>query len=390
MTVNKNTEALAQGLLEAAPDAVVIIDDTGTIILVNAQTEQLFGYAREELVGAAVEILVPAALKHSHVRQRDDFIAAPKIRPMGAGMELSGLHKNGSLVPVEVSLSPLQTEHGRMVISIIRDASERKRIEREMRDLNAQLQLRMQELLAANQELESFCYSVSHDLRAPLRSLDGFSLALLEDYAELLDDTGKDYLRRLRAASHQMSQLIDGLLKLSRITRSELHPQPLDISAIARRSLQQLLRPDPGRDISVGIMNDMQGDGDPELVAIAFNNLLGNALKFSANSPVPAIEVGMRQVDGVSVYCVSDNGAGFDMAYADKLFGAFQRLHTADEFEGTGIGLAIVQRVIHRHGGSIWAQGAVDQGATFYFTLQHAPSDIRERTATWKRATSSC
>lgn len=390
MTAKKNNEGLAQGLLEAAPDAVVIVDASGTIILINAQTEQLFGYARAELVGAAVEILVPAALKQSHVRQRDDFIATPKTRPMGAGMELSGLRKDGSLIPVEVSLSPLQTEQGRIVISIIRDASERKRIEREMRDLNAQLQQRMQELLAANQELESFCYSVSHDLRAPLRSLDGFSLAVLEDYAELLDDTGKDYLRRLRAASHQMSQLIDGLLKLSRITRSELHRQPLDISAIARRSLQQLLRPDPGRDISVGIMNDMQGDGDPELVAIAFNNLLGNALKFSANSPVPAIEVGMRQVDGVSVYCVSDNGAGFDMAYADKLFGAFQRLHTADEFEGTGIGLAIVQRVIHRHGGNIWAHSAVDQGAAFYFTLQHAPPDICERTATWKRATSSC
>lgn len=369
MTVATDNESLARGLLEAAPDAVVIVDEAGNIMLVNAQTEHLFGYNREELLGQPVELLIPVALKRQHVHHRDTFIAAPVIRPMGMGRNLSGLRKDGSQVPVEVSLSPMQTDQGRIVISIIRDATESKRVEREMRNLNAQLKQHMEELVAANQELESFCYSVSHDLRAPLRSLDGFSLALLEDYADALDDTGKDYLRRLRASSHQMSQLIDGLLKLSRITRSELHRQPLDISAIARRALMQQLRAEPGRDITVSIMEGMQAYGDQELLAIAFGNLLGNAVKFTSKTPDPVIDVSMQDHQDSTVFCVKDNGAGFDMAYADKLFGAFQRLHAADEFEGTGIGLAIVQRVIHRHGGKIWAESAAGKGAVFYFTL---------------------
>ena len=369
MTVATGNESLAQGLLEAAPDAVVIVDEAGNIMLVNAQTEKLFGYSREELVGQPVEILIPAALKRQHVLQRDAFIGAPRTRPMGMGRNLSGLRKDGTQVPVEVSLSPMQTDQGSIVISIIRDATESKRVEREMRDLNAQLNQHMQELVTANHELESFCYSVSHDLRAPLRSLDGFSLALLEDYADVLDDTGKDYLRRICNSSHQMAQLIDGLLKLSRITRSELHRQQLDISAIARRALMQQLRAAPSRDITVSIMEGMQAYGDHDLLAIAFGNLLGNAVKFTSKTLDPCIEVSMHAQQDSTVFCVRDNGAGFDMAYADKLFGAFQRLHAADEFEGTGIGLAIVQRVIHRHGGKIWAEGAAGKGAVFYFTL---------------------
>ncbi|HEY3327721.1 MAG TPA: PAS domain S-box protein [Novimethylophilus sp.] len=373
MTVLTGNESLAQGLLEAAPDAVVIVDEAGTIILVNAQTEQLFGYGREELVGKPVEILIPAALKRQHIHHRDTFIAAPKTRPMGMGRDLSGMRKDGSLVPVEVSLSPMQTDEGRIVISIIRDATKSKRVEREMRGLNTRLKQHMQELVASNQELESFCYSVSHDLRAPLRSLDGFSLALIEDYADIMDDTGKDYLRRVRASSQQMSQLIDGLLKLSRITRTELHRQALNLSAIARKTLQQLLKSDPGRDVTINVMDGMQGYGDPDLIAIALGNLLGNAFKFSSKTPDPVIEMSMQEQAGSTVFCVRDNGAGFDMAYAEKLFGAFQRLHTAAEFEGTGIGLATVQRVINRHGGKIWAEGQVGHGAAFFFTLENIP-----------------
>ena len=386
MIIQTSDEALALGLLEAAPDAVVLVDDTGLILRINAQAEQLFGYDRTELIGQPIEILVPQAVRPQHVQQRDGFIATPRTRPMGVGMELYALRRDGTLVPVEVSLSPMQTADGRIVISIIRDASDRKHNEREMRELNAQLQQQTQELLIANRELESFCYSVSHDLRAPLRSLDGFSLALLEDCSAQLDDTGQDYLRRLRAASQHMAQLIDGLLRLSRITRSELHRQPLDISAIARSALRQLLRADPGRELKISIMDGMHGEGDPELLAVAFHNLLGNALKFSSKTDLPEIAVSVREQDGVPVYCVRDNGAGFDMAYADKLFGAFQRLHSSSEFEGSGIGLAIVQRVIHRHGGSIWADSMPGHGAAFYFTLTHAPQEHDKRRAPWNHA----
>lgn len=369
MAVQENSESLSRGLLEAAPDAVVIVNDQGCIVLVNAQAEKLFGYHREELIGHPIEMLIPVPFRDRHIQDRNTFIAAPQTRPMGVGRELSGLHKNGSLIPVEISLSPMQTDNGRMVISMIRDASERKRVESEMRSLNEQHKHHMQDLLATNQELESFCYSVSHDLRAPLRSLDGFSLALLEDYADVLDDTGKDYLRRLRSSSNQMSQLIDGLLKLSRITRAELHWQDLDISAIARKAVNQLHKAEYGQEADIHIMEGMRGNGDQDLILIALLNLLGNALKFSSKNAAPMI--GMRMLEGSSpsVFCIYDNGAGFDMNYADKMFGAFQRLHSQDEFEGTGIGLAIVQRVINRHGGRIWAESQANKGASFYFTL---------------------
>jgi len=367
--VFRTSPSLAQGLLEAAPDGIIIVDAKGIIALVNAQTEKLFGYAREELMGQPIEILIPQTFKHQHVNNRDNYIAAPQIRPMGIGRELSGMRKDGSLIPVEISLSPLETDTGRMVVSIVRDATEHLRIEREMKDLNTQLKQNMQELLVSNSELESFCYSVSHDLRAPLRSLDGFSLALIEDYQEVLDDTGQDYLRRIRASSQHMSQLIDGLLKLSRITRAELHKEYLDITAIARKSLDSLAKPGIAVRMETSIIPRMKAHADRDLMTLVFDNLLSNAIKFSAKNANPTIEVGVQTIDGETVFYVRDNGAGFDMNFADKLFGAFQRLHSANEFEGTGIGLAIVQRVINRHGGRLWAEGQVGFGATFYFTL---------------------
>lgn len=367
--VLRSSPTLAQGLLEAAPDGIIIVNESGTIVLVNAQTEKLFGYAREELMGQSIEILIPHQFKHQHVQNRDGYIASPQLRPMGIGRELSGLRKDGSLIPVEISLSPLQTDTGRMVVSIIRDATEHLRIEREMKELNEQLKQNMQELLVSNSELESFCYSVSHDLRAPLRSLDGFSLALIEDYADVLDETGMDYLSRIRASSQHMSHLIDGLLRLSRITRAELNKEDVDISVIVKKSLEQLIKADSAKRWHISIMPKMKAHADRDLMAIVFDNLLGNALKFTSKTTDPMIEVGMQMQDDQPVFYVHDNGAGFDMHYVDKLFGAFQRLHAATEYEGTGIGLAIVQRVIHRHQGRIWAEGQPGEGATFYFTL---------------------
>jgi light-regulated signal transduction histidine kinase (bacteriophytochrome) len=225
------------------------------------------------------------------------------------------------------------------------------------------------ELEAANRELEAFSYSVSHDLRAPLRAMDGFSKAVHEGYAEHLDERGKDYLQRVRAASQRMGQLIDDMLRLSRITRSELRRSDVDLGAQARELIAELRQRDPGRNVEVTIEPEMRVRADPELMRVMLDNLLGNAWKFTNRHQQAHIVFGRLQKDGETVYYVRDNGAGFDMAYAGKLFGAFQRLHGHDEFEGTGIGLATVQRIVHRHGGRVWAEAEVGRGAAFYFTL---------------------
>ena len=222
----------------------------------------------------------------------------------------------------------------------------------------------------ANKELEAFSYSVSHDLRTPLRSIDGFSQALLEDYADKLDDEGKRHLVRVRAGAQRMGQLIDDLLKLSQVARSALRRTTVDLSRIVREVSDELRQSDADRQVAVVIKNELTAEGDPQLLKIALENLMGNAWKFTSKQPQAQIEFGNSDpVDGRSTFFVRDNGAGFDMRYADKLFGAFQRLHGITEFPGTGIGLATVQRVIHRHGGKVWAEGAVGLGATFFFTL---------------------
>ena len=225
------------------------------------------------------------------------------------------------------------------------------------------------ELTATNKELEAFCYSVSHDLRAPLRSVDGFSKALVEDFGDKLDSQGKDYVRRVRRASQRMGQLINDLLSLSRITRSELHHEKVDLSEIAQKIVTELQEKESKRQVEVVIPKGIVVDGDARLLLIVMENLLYNAWKFTGKQPHARIEFGAKQNENKTVYFVNDDGTGFDMAYANKLFGTFQRLHAPAEFEGTGIGLATVQRIIHRHGGRIWAKGAVGQGATFYFTV---------------------
>lgn len=226
------------------------------------------------------------------------------------------------------------------------------------------------ELASKNAELESFSYSVAHDLRAPLRSIDGFGLALLEDYADKLDEDGKRYLRYVRESAQQMARLIDDLLALSRVTRSEFQRAPTDLSAIASDVASRLKRSAPDRQVEFVVPDGLTAEADGRLLTIVFENLIGNAWKFTDKCDAARIEVGVTD-DDHRAYFVRDNGAGFDMTYASKLFGVFQRLHTTNEFEGTGIGLATVQRVIRRHGGKIWAEGAVGQGATFFFTLDN-------------------
>ena len=226
------------------------------------------------------------------------------------------------------------------------------------------------ELEVSNKELESFAYSVSHDLRAPLRTIDGFSHALLEDYDDKLDVQGKDYLRRVRAATQMMAQLIDDMLKISRITRTEMNVEKVNLTQIARSVIDELQKSQPERLINIKIADGLEDTADARLMRVALENLLGNAWKFTGKQAEAVIEFGSTQEGGRKVYFIRDNGAGFDMAYADKLFAPFQRLHTMEEYPGTGIGLATVRRIINRHGGRVWAEGQVDKGATFYFSLQ--------------------
>jgi signal transduction histidine kinase len=233
----------------------------------------------------------------------------------------------------------------------------------------AALQRNQAELEDRNAELESFAYSVSHDLRAPLRSIDGFSQALVEDFDEVLDDTARDYLKRIRAGAARMSEQIDDLLRLSRVSRRELRRERVDVSDLANEVIEELVDADPDREVALRVEDGMTAVADRRLLQIALENLLGNAWKFTGNSEAARIEVASEPADDGAVFLVRDNGAGFDMAYADKLFGVFQRLHTLDEFEGTGIGLATVQRVVYKHGGRVWAEGEVDRGATIRFTL---------------------
>jgi len=239
----------------------------------------------------------------------------------------------------------------------------------EQQALVAQLRQRSAQLEATNNELEAFSYSVSHDLRAPLRSIDGFSQALLEDYADVLDASGQEYLRRVRTAAQRMGELIDDLLQLSRVTRSELRAEPVDLSALARSITADLQQCEPERTVDCVITTGVLAHGDPRLLRVLLENLLGNAWKFTSKQPCARITFGVAQHDNHPLYFVRDDGVGFDMAYAEKLFGAFQRLHAMTEFEGTGIGLATVKRIVQRHGGRVWAEGAVAQGATFSFTL---------------------
>jgi PAS domain S-box-containing protein len=365
----RHSEARFRNLLDSAPDAVVITDSAGRIALTNMQTEQLFGYARDELIGQSVDMLLPERYRGRHVGHRAAYVAAPRARAMGAELKLAARRRDGTEVPVAISLSPSQTAQGMMVFCDIRDITREREVEQRIEAMNERLVRDNAELDSLNKELESFSYSVSHDLRAPLRAIDGFSQALLEDYADRLDAGGRDYLERVRNAAQRMGHLIDDLLKLARVTRSEVNRDSVDMGALAREIATGLQEGAPERAAEIHIADGLQAHADARLLRIALENLLGNAWKFTAQQAPARIELGETWQDGARAFFVRDNGVGFDMAYAGRLFGAFQRLHQDGQFPGTGIGLATVQRIIRRHGGRVWAEAEAGKGATFYFTI---------------------
>jgi PAS domain S-box-containing protein len=357
--------------VEQSPASVVITDAAGAIQYVNPACERVTGYSLAELMGANPRVLQSG--------QQEPAFYRAMWETLGAGRTWTGVflnrRKDGSTFTENATISPVRDPQGRTThyLAIKEDISELKRAVDQIQRLNDELEQRVQartaQLEAANQELEAFSYSVSHDLRAPLRSIRGFSGILLETCQDRLDPTSQDYLRRVDLGARHMGGLIEDLLKLSQVSRGELDRTPLDLSAMARRILAELARSDPGRTVATRVDPDLRAIGDRRLVTLALDNLLRNAWKYTGKRAEARIEFGLDPANGEPVFQVRDNGAGFDMAHAGKLFGAFQRLHSSQDFEGTGIGLAITQRVVHRHGGRIWAHAEPDQGATFSFTL---------------------
>jgi len=358
----KQSEEMFRLIVSNVKDyAIIVLDPEGHVISWNGGAQRIKGYAAEEIVG-----------KHfSGFYAPEDIALGKPIMELKSAREEGRfeddswrIRKDGSRFWANVVVTPLRDNAGllRGFVKITRDVTEKRKAEQEIIQ-------RSLELEAANKELETFSYSVSHDLRAPLRGIDGFSQALQEDYQQQLDSTAKDYLQRICTATRRMGELIDDLLNLARVTRAEIYRERIDLSKLAGEVAQEIQSQEPARSVALNIAAGLEAEGDSRLLRVALQNLIGNAWKFTSKREKAQIEFGAQGVNGGKAYFVRDNGAGFEQSYASRLFGAFQRLHAASEFPGTGIGLATVQRIIRRHGGTVWAEGTVNQGATVYFTL---------------------
>jgi PAS domain S-box-containing protein len=363
-------------LLDKAPGPIIVWQLGGVIEYWNRGAEDLFGFTSQQAVGRIHDDLLHPAYP----------LGMPAVQQM---LERDGEWRgeithivDGREIIVESHMTLVAEQDGRRtVLKTNRDITDEKRAQEEIRRLNRDLEGsvrdRTTQLEASNKELETFAYSVSHDLRAPLRGIDGWSLALLEDYGPKLDQNARLYLERVRAETQRMGHLIDDLLNLSRLTRVELQRQSVDLTSLARAIACRLREEDAGRGMDFIIQEGLAAGGDTRLLEIVLSNLLSNAVKFTGPRAQARIEFGQGRHREQLAFYVRDNGVGFDMAYAGTLFGAFQRLHKYSEFPGTGIGLATAQRVLQRHGGSIWAEARPDEGATFYFTVGTQPDHLK-------------
>lgn len=370
----RESEARLRAVLNSAVNAVVVANDFGRVVDWNACAEKMFGRARGEALGldlgGIIEPLQP--VEGAQGMKRFTLDAAGPIASWP--VEMAGRRRDGGTFPVEVAISPVMSGGVITFCAFITDITDRKRAEAELQAFNQQLEKRVVErtkqLENANKELEAFSYSVSHDLRAPLRHIDGFTSMLRAHVAGKLDDKGERYLTVITDAARRMGRLIDDLLSFSRNGRTELRRVPVRLNDLVEEVRRQLHNEVAGRTVVWQIARLPEVEGDVAMLHQVFMNLIGNAVKYSRLKTEAVIEIGASQVaEGEAVVFVRDNGAGFNPKYTDRLFGVFQRLHSESEFEGTGVGLANVQRIVHRHGGRVWAEGKVGEGATFYFTL---------------------
>jgi PAS domain S-box-containing protein len=355
----RDLEDRFRALAGATPDAIVTADHRGTITYANHASEALFGRSATALLGKPLTILMPERYRDAHRDGLARYLATRQGRVLGKTLEMPALRADGTELAIELSIATWDARGEPSFAAIIRDISQRKQIE-------VTLDQRSQQLEDANRELEAFSYSVAHDLRAPLRAMSGFTRILQEEHGQQLDGEVLGYITKIQTNVRRMSALIDALLGLSRLSRGELNRTEVDLSRLARSVLAQLAAAEPQRSVEVHVGEGLVAFADLRLVRTLLENLLGNAWKFTGKTMAPRIELGATDE---RTFFVRDNGAGFDLVHAGKLFSPFERLHTADEFPGTGIGLATVQRIVHRHGGKIWVLARVNAGATFFFTL---------------------
>jgi PAS domain S-box-containing protein len=357
-----------EAIIDSMSDAVIYTDSQRRIRLVNRAMTAMFGYTQEELNGKSCNLLYD---DKRDFERMGELLYRPLLGNNRLSYEVRYRCKDGATFLGESRSSQIRDAKGSSIgyIGIHRDITERRKAEEKLAKLNEDLNRQNAKLAALNKELEAFSFAVSHDLRAPLRHIEGFIRILAEDHAEKLDETGRDHIRRVQAGAEKMKNLIDALLRLSRLTRGELNLSKVYLSTLGKTLANEITKTRPERRVEFVIAEDISAMGDHNMLRVLIDNLIGNAWKFTEKRSDARIEFGATRVDGKDVYFVKDNGAGFDMKFSEKMFMPFQRLHSESEFPGLGIGLSIVQRIVQRHGGRIWAEGEVGKGAAFYFTL---------------------